>query len=398
MARLATKEARLAVQTASFESLINKGYNKEVYKDLTIFTMQDTVSTWLKVYRGTGAHEILFKRYTTKEQAENVINNMKASHDRNKAYKAELKANPIKSSSANCASAIREELKKEFTGVKFKVTSQNFSGGDSVHITWSDGPTTDEISNVTSKYQYGRFDSMTDMYEYSNSNEKLPQSKYVQTRREISEEVNNIVFESLKNFYSEDTKDYEIKQDCYRIINKTSIPVGATVTGAERTGQNGTIEDFYRLTMLLPETRQNQPKETPNFEAVEVPEGQIQIIDYSEKAIAVIGETKPIKDKLKELGGKFNFRLSCGAGWIFPKTKLQELEAFLSGGETEEQQEPKQEEETTLKDEISKTVNFLADLDVKIYGEVSESVQECARVQEVEIHTAPEQTQLSFFL
>lgn len=73
-----------------------------------------------------------------------------------------------------------------------------------------------------------------------------------------------------------------------------------------------------------------EAKETPNFEAVEVPAGQIQIIDYSEKAIAVIGETKPIKDKLKELGGRFNFRLTCGAGWIFPKTKLSEIEALFS--------------------------------------------------------------------
>lgn len=60
------------------------------------------------------------------------------------------------------------------------------------------------------------------------------------------------------------------------------------------------------------------------------PEGEIQIIDYSEKAIAVIGDTKPIKDKLKELGGKFNFRLSCGAGWIFPKTKLTEVQALFN--------------------------------------------------------------------
>ena len=401
MRATATKEGRLNLQNYEFETLTQKGYSREDYGELKIFTMTDDTSTWLKIFSGTAVKEIIYKRYRTEAQAIETIKNAKASHDRNKAYKAELKANPTKSSSANCATAIREELKKEFAGVKFKVTSQNFSGGDSVHITWENGPTTDEVEVFTSKYQYGRFDGMTDSYEYSNSREDLPQSKYIQTRREISEEVNNVVFESLLNFYSEETADYEIKQDCYRIINKTSIPLGATVTGAERTGQNGLIEDFYRLTMLLPETSKNQPKETPNFEAVEVPEGQIQIIDYSEKAIAVIGETKPIKDKLKELGGKFNFRLSCGAGWIFPKTKLQELEAFLSGGDQEPEatEEPEQEEETTLQNEVSKTINFLADLDVKIYGEVSASVQECARVQEVEIYQeTKEQTQLTFFL
>lgn len=38
---------------------------------------------------------------------------------------------------------------------------------------------------------------------------------------------------------------------------------------------------------------------------VEAAEG-LEIVDYSEKAIAVFGETKAIKDELKKLGGKFN--------------------------------------------------------------------------------------------
>ncbi len=56
----------------------------------------------------------------------------------------------------------------------------------------------------------------------------------------------------------------------------------------------------------------------------------IEIVDYSEKSFAVIGETKAIKDTLKELGGRFNFRLSCGAGWIFSKTKLEDVKKVLA--------------------------------------------------------------------
>ena len=70
--------------------------------------------------------------------------------------------------------------------------------------------------------------------------------------------------------------------------------------------------------------------EKPNFEAVKVPAGEIQIIDYSEKSFAVIGETKPIKDDLKQLGGSFNFRLSCGAGWIFKKSDLEKVKEYLT--------------------------------------------------------------------
>jgi hypothetical protein len=56
-----------------------------------------------------------------------------------------------------------------------------------------------------------------------------------------------------------------------------------------------------------------------------------QIIDYSEKAFAVIGDTKAVKDELKAIGGRFNFRLSCGAGWIFPKKCLTDVQALLNG-------------------------------------------------------------------
>lgn len=49
-----------------------------------------------------------------------------------------------------------------------------------------------------------------------------------------------------------------------------------------------------------------------------------------EKAIAVIGETKNYKDTLKSLGGRFNFNLTCGAGWIFPKSKANEIKNKLN--------------------------------------------------------------------
>lgn len=56
----------------------------------------------------------------------------------------------------------------------------------------------------------------------------------------------------------------------------------------------------------------------------------LQIVDYSEKAFVIVGDTKAIKEKLKELGGRFNARLSCGAGWIFSKKKETEVKAVLS--------------------------------------------------------------------
>lgn len=87
------------------------------------------------------------------------------------------------------------------------------------------------------------------------------------------------------------------------------------------------IEDGFMAAEAKPE------KQSVNIDPQPVTAGEIQLIDYSEKAIAIVGDTKPIKDKLTALGGKWNSRLSCGAGWIFSKKKLPELQAAFGSGE-----------------------------------------------------------------
>ena len=64
----------------------------------------------------------------------------------------------------------------------------------------------------------------------------------------------------------------------------------------------------------------------------------LEIINYSEKSIAVTGDTKRFKDILKIAGGRFNPRLKSPknpeerfAGWIFSKVREQQLLDLLSG-------------------------------------------------------------------
>lgn len=62
----------------------------------------------------------------------------------------------------------------------------------------------------------------------------------------------------------------------------------------------------------------------------------LTLVDYSEKAVAVTGDTKAYKNELKAAGGRFNAKLSCGAGWIFSKKAVKALEAIMAkanGGE-----------------------------------------------------------------
>lgn len=60
-----------------------------------------------------------------------------------------------------------------------------------------------------------------------------------------------------------------------------------------------------------------------------------QLVDYSEKSIALFGDTKPLKEQLKKLGGRYNGYLTWEGqkrpGWIFGKKRREEVEKLLSG-------------------------------------------------------------------
>lgn len=61
--------------------------------------------------------------------------------------------------------------------------------------------------------------------------------------------------------------------------------------------------------------------------------GNIETVVYSDKAIAIFGDTKPIKEKLKSIGARFNpFLMHNGnkqAGWILPVSKQTLLTSII---------------------------------------------------------------------
>jgi hypothetical protein len=87
---------------------------------------------------------------------------------------------------------LRRELKDAFPETKFSVRSRSYSGGDSIDINWTDGPTTEVVEKISGKYQQGNFNGMEDIYEYSNSNvwpDVFGGAKYVMTNRSYSNEA-----------------------------------------------------------------------------------------------------------------------------------------------------------------------------------------------------------------
>jgi len=109
--------------------------------------------------------------------------------------------------SAQCAKVIRQELKVKFPSVKFRIRSSNFSGGNSVDIDWENGPTYDMINDITSKYQYGNFNGMIDMYEHNNDREDIPQVKFVMCQRNITQNHYDAMKAKLSKDYNVDMSD-----------------------------------------------------------------------------------------------------------------------------------------------------------------------------------------------
>ena len=113
------------------------------------------------------------------------------------------------SQTAECSKAIREELKKEFPGVKFKVHSDV----SAVNIYYIDGPTEEEVNKITYKYEMGRFNGMEDIYEYNNMKEDIPQVKYIFITREISLEYGQEALDEFNRYW--DRNEQPNIQDSY---------------------------------------------------------------------------------------------------------------------------------------------------------------------------------------
>jgi len=193
------------------------------------------------------------------------------------------------------------ELKKHFPDIKFSVKKSNYS---TYNVGWVDGVSIKKINAITKKFEDSCSSYCGDFRDYcpSNFNRVFGGFKYVSENRDYSDKIRALY----------DNVEWESKRRLNIELYDNDIPVNF----------ESVAFDGVKLEFVVPE--QTEVKEKP------VKVGDIEIIDYSDKAIVVVGDTKPIKEQLKSIGGRFNFRLSCGAGWVFPKSKLSEVEAVIN--------------------------------------------------------------------
>ena len=263
-------------------------------------------------------------------------------------------------------SALIKRYIKEKYNVCAKVRTSKYSGGDSLDIEYTAGPDEGIIKPLFNNLQEGDFDGMIDLYEYRDKSglslygKELETRKYVFVRQEIPaplyfalakcySDANNFAgipkLETPEQLYKNDPafekwaggcwtwqhffdRAFEDRNFCTDETDKIKI-----ISCEDDPDKNRAVIFTYEYEGKRYKTNKFELPGKPAKAAKPDPEpvaGSLKIIEYSEKALAVIGDTRPIKDTLKQLGGRFNPRLTCGPGWIFSKKRENELKQFIN--------------------------------------------------------------------
>lgn len=117
-------------------------------------------------------------------------------------------------------------------------------------------------------------------------------------------------------------------QEQYASVEELKIKLSRQLTIVTRGITVGTVVDAAVVKEAKESTQTAPSPETP---AVEHPitSNAIQLVEYTEKSFIVSGDTKSLKDELKELGGKWMRTRDGGMAWNFSKRKLEVVANLL---------------------------------------------------------------------
>lgn len=208
-----------------------------------------------------------------------------------------------KLSTKEIAAKVRSYAKKNFPEFKFSVRSEWSMYTDSMYIELKSGPCVPFVEGSRSA-ERGYMSTMSNVKAWKD---------------ELTPEVFaslNAVSNYASSFRYDDSDGM---QDYFDTNFYLSIKVS---------DEYKVIEPKAKKSSVKPE----KVEEAKEVEAVTI-EG-IEVVDYSAKAIAVFGETKAIKEQLKELGGRFNPSLNYNgekrAGWIFSKKQADKVKELIT--------------------------------------------------------------------
>lgn len=201
------------------------------------------------------------------DQANQLANQTKA--EEKKAYLSQFK----QADRRTTTNIIKRHILKQWPQVqKVEVKTDVFSGGDSQNVTYYSPEPIKELESFVSSFKEGRFDGMTDMYEYFSDREPIILEGHI-----------------LQTYKYSDSRHIEVEP--------------------------------------LPQKQvQDQGPVCVSNDLV--------MVEYSPLSFAIFGDTKKHKDELKAMGGKFNPYLSRdgqkAAGWIFANSKADQVKKYFN--------------------------------------------------------------------
>lgn len=194
------------------------------------------------------------------------------------------------------AARVKYYAKQRWPKFKFSVRTQYYSGGASIHLTLLSGP----VTAIIGDREY--ISTCGDLKGYEN---------------EISNEVYNVVNDVCDYMRSYNYDNSDVMTDYFSVNFYTDINIGRWDKPYQIKNENVVIAKKDKINTSTDDKK--------IF---------CEVVEYSEKSIAVFGDTRKIKDELKKIGGKFNSRLTykenISCGWIFPKGKINQIEKVLS--------------------------------------------------------------------
>lgn len=194
-------------------------------------------------------------------------------------------------STKDIAALVREYCKSHWNQWRFSVRSHYFAGGSDIRIELKGGPIP---CGTRSDDDFDRRWGVQTSYMYRDHDDRIDP---------MAEVVMRDVVEYCKSFNYDDS-------DAMIDYFDTNFYLHENVAG----------QDEWKVTTR--KARITAPTGEVHPESAQVTEG-VQVVSYSDRALAVVGDTKPIKEKLKSLGGRFCAGLTISdvrrAGWVFSR-------------------------------------------------------------------------------
>jgi len=126
---------------------------------------------------------------------------------------------------------LRAILKHEFPGCRFSVRSSSYSGGDSVHVGWVDGPSLNAVRAVVDRFGSCTFDGMQDLEEsfHTAFHAVAGDFSYTFCERNVDKDIlGNLIALMKSKGFKDETSD-SFRHTMWELLDRTDLSKGKIV-------------------------------------------------------------------------------------------------------------------------------------------------------------------------